>query len=388
MCYLAGWACQRGVGSPGKARTRQALEGWIALGMGFRRGADGDRYFDPVEVLNFLKQAGLNGRDKFWSERMVGTARQLVGEISNKGPRRFAVELRRTFNTRYRQAGSALRLRMPLPLISDHLIDLEVNPIAPDHGARVAVSRGRLEVRTQASNSDEVTIGAAMTFIACPQVPIENPSQASLERPDETLYLRPRDGMIVVSERIAALARSLVDPAAGAKQVLRVFWDYCLDEFSQGAVHYDQVNAEAPGDWLIDAGWGDCRLVAALFASMCRARGIPARILGGYYLYRACPTNHFWAEAWIEGEGWTPYDFICWELSCGGRDPAWRDYFFGRVDCRLTSECLPLDFTGAVGVTIPAAWHIVQSAKPDGVSIDLLDMTGSLLYRDSISIGN
>jgi len=73
-------------------------------------------------------------------------------------------------------------------------------------------------------------------------------------------------------------------------------------------------------------------------------------------------------------------------LSGGGRDPAWRDYFFGRIDCRLTNQCLPLDFTGAVGVTIPPAWHIVQSAKPDGVAIGLLDVAGTPLYSDFVSV--
>jgi hypothetical protein len=70
---------------------RQALEQWIALGMGIRRDADGGRYFDPCEVLNFFKQAGMDGSDAFWTERMVGTARRLVVDMRT-------AELRRTFN--------------------------------------------------------------------------------------------------------------------------------------------------------------------------------------------------------------------------------------------------------------------------------------------------
>jgi transglutaminase-like putative cysteine protease len=384
MCHLAGWACEIGEGSTGRALTRRALESWIDLGMGFRRSADGSRYFDPGEVLNFLKQAGLNGLESFWTERMVGTARRLVGEMRSDTPGKFAVELRRTFNTQSRPAGGSLRLRMPLPLTSEYLGNLQVNPFTDAAEARIAVSRGRLEVRTQSSGRREVTIGAHMSFTGHAQ----QPSLQASQREIDNLYLRPRDGMIVVSDRVAALAKSLSGPAADPREVLRTFWNFCLDEFSQGAVHYDQVNMEAPGDWLLDFRWGDCRLISALFASMCRARGIPARILGGFYLYRACPTNHFWVEAWIDGQGWTPFDFICWELSGGGRDPAWRDYFFGRIDCRLTCECLPLDFTGAVGVTIPSAWHIVQSATRDGVSIDLLDINGTLLYRDSICVAD
>jgi len=234
MCHLAGWACESGEGSPGRARTREALEHWIALGLGVRRDADGGRYFDPCEVLNFVKQAGLDGRDAFWSERVVGTARQLVVDMRNDDPHQFTVELRRTFNTRSLPAGAALRLRMPLPLTSDHLGDLEVHPHAAAAGAHVAVSRG--------------------------------------------------------------------------------------------------------------------------------------------------------AEAWIDGQGWMPFDFSRWELSRGGQDPAWRDYFFGRIDCRLTNQCLPLDFTGAVGVKIPAAWHIQQSAQPVGVAVGLFDVEGKLVCRDFVAV--
>jgi hypothetical protein len=52
----------------------------------------------------------------------------------------------------------------------------------------------------------------------------------------------------------------------------------------------------------------------------------------------------------------------------------------------LTNQCLPLDFTGAVGVKIPAAWQIVQSARPDGVAVGLLDVGGQLVYRDFVSV--
>ncbi len=385
MCHLAGWACERAEGSPGRALTRQALERWIAMGLGVRQGTDGGRYFDPAEVLNFIKQAGLDGRDTYWTERVVGTARRLVLDMRRDDPRKFTVELRRTFNTRSVAAGAALRLRMPLPLASDHLGDLEVHPHAVDTATDIAVSRGRLEVRIPASGSGEVTIGATTTFTAFPREPGRAQPQPDLGVPD-LRYLRPREGLIVVSDRVAALAGSLAGPDADPLAAIRAFWNYCLDEFSQGAVHYDQVDTEAPGDWLLDSGWGDCQLVGALFASMCRARGIPARILGGFYLYQACPSNHFWVEAWIDGQGWTPFDFVCWELSGGGRDPVWRDHFFGRIDGRLTNQCFPLDFTGAVGVKIPPAWHIVQSMEPAGVSVAMLDVAGTLLYRDFVSV--
>jgi transglutaminase-like putative cysteine protease len=253
---------------------------------------------------------------------------------------------------------------MPLPLTSDHLGNLDVRPHAIESSSietDVAVSRGRLEVRARASSSDEMTIGATATFTAVSRDPGREPPRSDLGAPDPR-YLRQRDGLVVVSNRIAALASSLAGPGDDPLATIRAFWNYCLDEFFQGAVHYDQVDLDAPGDWLLDSGWGDCQLVAAVFASMCRARAIPARILGGFYLYKARPTEHFWAEAWIDGQGWTP------------------------LDARLTNQCFPFEFTGAIGVKIPAAWQVVQSMEPDGASVALLDVTGSLVYRDFVSV--
>src|SRR5262245_17878549 len=57
MCHVAGWACERGESSPGMAITCEALECWIGMGLEFRPGADGARYFDPVEVLISSKVA-------------------------------------------------------------------------------------------------------------------------------------------------------------------------------------------------------------------------------------------------------------------------------------------------------------------------------------------
>ena len=387
MCHVAGWACDRGESSPGRASTCEALERWIGMGLHFRPGTDGIRYFDPVEVLNFMKLAGLEHGDVFWAEHVVGTARRLVLDMKEEGPRKFTVELRRRFNTRSVKAGTALRLRMPLPLTSDDLGNLEVHPHAVEacNGeAHVAVSRGRLEVRARASGASEMMIGATTIFTADSRDTGRTPPRSYPETPDPR-YLRPRDGLIVVSSRVAALADSLAaegdQPAA-----VRAFWNYALDTFFQGAVHYDQVDPEAPGDWLLDSGWGDCQLVAALFASMCRARGIPARILGGFYLYKHRPTEHFWAEAWIDGQGWTPFDFGCWELSRGGHDAQWRDRFFGRLEARLTNQRFPFDFTGAIGVKIPSAWQVVQSMEPDGASVTLLDVAGPFVYRDFVSV--
>jgi hypothetical protein len=83
MCHLAGWACESGEGSPGKAPTREALEHWIALGLGSGEAPPAN---GTLIHSKCTKQAGLDGRDTFWSERVVGTAQRLVVDMRNDDP--------------------------------------------------------------------------------------------------------------------------------------------------------------------------------------------------------------------------------------------------------------------------------------------------------------
>jgi hypothetical protein len=372
--------------------SRKALEGWTRLGLKFRRTANGERLFDPVEVSNFMKHACLNDRDGFWTERVVPTSRRLVADSAAPGPsglstakdQRFEVDFSRTFNLRSVATGSRLRLRAPLPLSGDHLCDLQVTPFT-DSAEEHQIDRGpgRLELRMVAAGQAEVILGAKLSFTARFQESCRGQGAAE---PDTSLYLHRREGLIVVSERVEALAQSLAGAGASSLEAVRAFWDYLNRELICGALHYDQIDATSPCDWILDSGWFDCQTGSSLLAALCRARGIPARVVGGYLLYRRAPTIHYWAEVWLKDQGWTPFDLLNWELSPGGRDPKWRDHFFGRVDYRMTTQRLPREFTGALGVPLPEAWFLFQVAKQGGVEVSILDLSGRPVYADLVRV--
>jgi hypothetical protein len=105
-------------------------------------------------------------------------------------------------------------------------------------------------------------------------------------------------------------------------------------------------------------------------------------------LYRRAPTNHYWAEVFLGDAGWTPFDLLSWDLSVGGRDPEWRNHFFGRLDPRMTTQILPLDFTGALGAPMPAQWHMLQSAASGGVAIRLTSLSGRTVYKDVVCVAD
>jgi len=384
MLAFAGWPDQS---QSAEARTGapQALERWTRSGLGFRISGPGERCYDPIEVYNQMKLAGVEERDDFFFEKFSLSRRNAVASLAaalENGRDRFAVDFQRTFYLSTTIAGTKLRLRLPLPLEGDQLSDLQIVPRAANGQVELKIGPGRLEARLVCTEPSEVVVGASMQFTVCQRTA----TSTSLIPPDAALYLASREGMIVISDRVRALARSLAPAGAPTLEAVRAFWDHLQTKFICGLVHYDQVDPAAPCDWVLDAGWYDCQLASALFVALCRAHGIPSRLVGGYFLYPTAPTNHFWAEVWLDEEGWKPFDFFGWDISNGGRLREWRDRFYGRLDPRLITERLPREFTGALGLPIPPAWCILQTPSPGGVAISFLDVSGAPVYRDVLRV--
>ncbi|MDE2434848.1 MAG: transglutaminase domain-containing protein [Sphingomonadales bacterium] len=359
------------------AARREALEAvdhWIEGGLPTRQGPDGP-LFDPVEVDFHATRAGRRGDDDFWERHFVATLRGFVTELEREAPQQMTVDYTRTFNLDDVPAGETKRLRMPLPLPGRYA-NTAITPHLPPDTVGHRLSDGRLEVRV-VSQGAPIRIGARCI--------IELASGRDEELANRDLYLRPSEGLVATTPQVEALAHRLAG-SEHPEAAIRNLFDHLLDDFTFCQIHYDQVPVETPLDWVLRTRVYDCQLASALFIAMCRARGIPARMVSGNFLYRRSPTNHYWAEAWLENGGWTPFDFIAWDLSCGGVDSDWRNRFFGQVDPRLVTECLPLSFTGATGVAVPSRWHILRSIAGTGAAIDLIGLDGRSVYRDEVSI--
>jgi Transglutaminase-like superfamily len=376
------------------ARISAALDTWIELGLGYQLSDRGERMFDPVEVVNRMKWTGYHGLDDFWINHFVATSRAFAGEwdaaesgvvrrAGRRDPARFSLHLRRSFNLTGIEAGQKLRLRLPLP-ISQSSDQVEVEPIAPaDMSARVNRSEGRLDFQFAAPSEPAVAIAANIAFTTDGRSKDDLPGGARSDAAG--IYLRASEGLIRVTPRIQALSQAIAGTEQDPFDVATGLFHYLIDELMCGMVHYDQVNADAPGDWVLDSRWYDCQLGSALLVSMCRARGIPARIMSGHMLYRLAPGFHYWAEVWIDGQGWLPFDFLTWDLSKAGRDVAWRDFFAGSIDYRMTTQCFPQVFTGPMSVRFPPAWHLVNAPTSDGMEISFTELDGKLIYRDHVT---
>jgi hypothetical protein len=291
--------------------------------------------------------------------------------------------MQRRFGLGAIRPGQNLRLRLPLPL-SQSSQGIEIEPIlSTDLSARIGRSEGRLDVQFAAPPEPTVEIAASIRLTTDGRSRDDAPGALAPDRVE--LYLRRNEGLIRITPRIEALARRVAGNRRPRIDIATTIFHYIIDEMMCGMVHYDQVDADAPGDWVLDQGWYDCQLGSALFASMCRACGIPARLLSGHMLYRLAPGFHYWAEVWIDGQGWTPFDFLTWDLSKAGRDPAWRNHFVGNIDCRMVTQCFPVLFTGPMSIRFPASWHLLNAPCPNGMDIAFVDLDGRLIYRDRVT---
>ncbi|HPE00486.1 MAG TPA: transglutaminase family protein [Burkholderiaceae bacterium] len=70
------------------------------------------------------------------------------------------------------------------------------------------------------------------------------------------------------------------------------------------------TDAGSSAERALELGRGVCQDHAHLFIAACRARGVPARYVSGYYYRADAPlaASHAWADAWVEGQGWVSYD--------------------------------------------------------------------------------
>jgi len=399
LLLIAGWVAEVRSGDQAAAQlqARRTLDHLVARGLGFQRDASGERRFDPAEATNFAAWLSLETDDRFWSDRCVPRSRSFVWAAHGLTPRpdacappptaleprRFRVRFERLFNLRDRQVGEVVRLRLPGPIEDQALSGLQMWP-APQSGARFTEAKGRLDARIQVPPGLQIELGFETAFTAHPS----GGEADGLNASDAALYTRPQDGMIKVDQTVRNLAADLAGAERDPWSQVKRFWDFGFERLRHGVLHNDEIDLARPVGWALENGWCDCQLGSGLLAALCRACGIPARLVGGYVMDADTPYQHYWAEVWIEGRGWLPLDlYMSWYFSNGGRDVTWKDYYFGRLDYRMKTEVLPHLFNGPGQLRFPPAWHQLSRLRDEGLEMSFHDSTsGALIHRDRVAI--
>lgn len=380
---VLGWALAPDAGpqAPWHAITA-ALNVAIALGLP-HTGRGDDRRFDPVEVLNFLKWSGLAGLHPAWRTALIPTARAIACDGMAEGDWLRTIALSRRFNPDRLPANRRVRLRMPVPITHGGQYPQTIT-VMPDSvaEARLAADSSRIEAVLPLPWHGPDAPGLHARFA------LTLSGDAARDTPAPDRHLARHDGFVTVTPTVERLAADLVGSEQDPARVARLLRDHLLDRLWLGAVHYGALTDGRPaGDHVLETGWYDCQLGAALLVALCRARGIPARLVSGYFLHPASLTMHHWAEVWDDRSGWLGFDLMVWDLSAAGHDARWRDHFAGSLTPRLITARLPEAFTGAPGPTMPADWFTLLDSR-EGATFTALccAQTGEMVFTDRLQV--
>jgi transglutaminase-like putative cysteine protease len=380
-----------------RATARGILQRWSSQGLPCRV-TEGRRYYDPRAVFNFMKTISRSHGDRVWPS-YIAVARRDAGSFYQgralpasglHSPVRFVVEHRREFNLTASPPGSVVRLRVPLPFEDPTQRDIEVEVVEPRGAVDVRQGPGRLEVKVavpQERRAVAVEVRVKLTAF-CQTVQVDPARLEPFDRadPEVQLYTRPVEGMIRVSERIARLAGELAG-ARNAWDALEEFWRFFFARMKLGYIHPEAFSQEDPVGALTDGSWVDCMAGCALLVSLCRARGIPARMVGGLCLDVDAPGHHYWFEVLLPPHGWFPVDLMSWDLALGDLDDReWSRHLFGRLDYRMKTECLPRTFTGHAGVSRPLSWYMVHTRQGSTSQVAHYALPEELIFRDLIRV--
>jgi hypothetical protein len=118
-----------------------------------------------------------------------------------------------------------------------------------------------------------------------------------------------------VDPRVAQLARDVGGAGDASSRVARIALH--LRSNHAYSLRYDPGGAEPLSDFILNTRSAHCQYFASAVVVMCRAAGVPARLVTGFYAHEPYGDDgvvvrdrdaHAWAECWIDGSGWTTVD--------------------------------------------------------------------------------
>lgn len=133
--------------------------------------------------------------------------------------------------------------------------------------------------------------------------------------PDDVreLYLADSEKYVLESEPIRSAVEGILKGQAGRPEpdpveVIGAAFDYVVDHLK-----YSRDGTWDSADTVLERGTGSCSEYTFAFIALCRACGIPARFAGGNARRSGASlhidrVSHRWAEAYLPGLGWVPFD--------------------------------------------------------------------------------
>ncbi len=224
-----------------------------------------------------------------------------------------------------------LLVYQPRPREWDAQIDVQVETVSPppkvegvdpDYGNRMFYWQRDAEPLAGEASSFEIRF----IFTAFETITDIDPADVQLYREDNpqfTLFTRSERFLEALDPEIVGIAERVAGDETNPYLLARRFYEYVVDTSSYELLDEGLRGART----LAKTGVGECGDYASLFIALCRAAGIPARPVVGYWAVSGIDQTHVWAEFYVEPFGWIPVD-----PTVGQSAPEWREYYFGAMD--------------------------------------------------------
>jgi len=240
-----------------------------------------------------------------------------------------------------------VRFWFPLPILSDAQRDVEIVSVKPARyvkgPARIDAEIGQLYMEVPlAELKTDLKIDVKVRWKRYEERFAIDPDRIGAYDRASALYKEytASRGHTVVSPEIARAARQLAGKETNPWKIVRIFYDYVVDEIDYS--YTPHMALDVTGDphsiYVFKHRFGDCGAQSSLFAALCRAVGIPARVTGGLQAVPGIEGGHFWAEVYLPNYGWVPVDTSVGQLvryddkMTAAEKKAFREYYCGNLD--------------------------------------------------------
>jgi transglutaminase-like putative cysteine protease len=271
---------------------------------------------------------------------------------------------------------SDVRLYLPLPVEWDAQKELNIVEITPEPDSQTtaepsgnAMLYWQLKQTPKKNTTKEIILDFTLTaYETNTQI---DPASVQLYRQGSEEVLRYTKSEVYIESddpEIISLADTLAGKETNPYMIAKIFYDHIID-----TAEYQLLGQGLNGaKYLLENGEGECGDYSALFVALCRAKGIPARPVVGYWAVSGNEQTHVWAEFFLESIGWIPVD-----ATIGQQSDENRSYYFGNMDNQRVilskGYNTPLVPEGPDGFIAPILqvplWWFWGSGNADGFSL-------------------
>ena len=163
-------------------------------------------------------------------------------------------------------------------------------------------------------------------------VPADYPYKPYRKDTTYAVYTRREKFIETDLPEIVEQAKQIKGQRRSAVKIAREAYDWVLDR-----TEYKLLDHVSGAGYCLREGHGECGEYSALFVALCRAAGVPARPVTGFWADKT-DSWHVWAEFMLPTGEWISID-----CSIGDKSEKKREYYFGGLDNRRVALCKTFD---------------------------------------------